>query len=129
MKELNKDIETRDKIIFGRYRPNKYRYGTAWFRDMNVKTLRKLLEQNFIDPEETQNESPTVEQIYEFMRRHPEYTCHGYTVAADRADYRVSIEGVEKGSPAANPIEFKDFMDLFGGADEINYRTNYCWFD
>lgn len=63
------------------------------------------------------------------MRMYPEYTSHGYAVSDTRDDYRVSIEGVEKGSPATTNNELRDYMGLFGLADEFNGYTMYCWFD
>lgn len=128
--EYNKDIETRDKLIWGRYRPRKYAFGgTISFQGMNVKTLRKLINQNFADPEEKQNFAPSIGEIYDFMCTYPAYTCHGYAVSADRDDYRVSIEGVEKGDKTYSVEEFQDYMKLFSNADELNFNTMYCWFD
>ena len=128
--ELNKDIETRDKLIWGKYRPRKYNFGGVIpYQGMNVRTLRKLLEQNFADPEERQNNAPTIGEIYNFMKSYPSYTCHGYAVSADRDDYRVSIEGVEKGDKTDSVEEFQSYMKLFGNADEINFNTMYCWFN
>lgn len=130
MKKLNRDIETRDKIIFGSYKDSKYRFGgIRSFRGLDVDTLKILLDQNFIDPEETQNESPTVFEIYSFMEDYPSYTAHGYTVVDSQEDYRVSLEGVEKGEPAYSIEELKDYMSLFRGADEFDESTMYCWFD
>ena len=130
MRNLNKDIETRDKIIYGKYKPSRYKFGgTQSFRGMMVDTLKTLIDQNFADPEECQNDSPTISEFYDFMERYPEYTAHGYTVSDTRDDYRVSIEGVEKGSPASIYDELQDYMALFAGADEFNEYTMWCWFD
>lgn len=53
MKELNKDITMRDKILFGKYRPNTYKFGgIRKFDNLDVETLGKLLEMNFADPED-----------------------------------------------------------------------------
>lgn len=61
MKELNKDILTRDKMIFGKYRPNTYKFGgIRKFDNLDVETLGKLLEMNFADPEERQNLAPSI---------------------------------------------------------------------
>lgn len=129
-KELNRDIETRDKLIFGRYRPSKYKFGgTCHFDDLDVDNLEKLIEQNFIDLQGKHNLAPTVEEIYAFMKKYPQYTAHGYTVSADRQDYRVSLEGVEKGVPSDSVDEFKDYMELFRHADEMNVGTMYCRFE
>lgn len=130
MKELNKDIVARDKIIFGKYRPSTYKFGgIRHFEGLNVKKLKQLLDLNFADPEETQNFAPTIIEIYEFMKKYPEYTAHGYTVVDTRDDYRVSIEGVEKGNPSDSVEEFQDYMNLFSGMDEFDTSTMRCWFD
>jgi len=43
MYKYNMDIETRDKIIFGSYEPDKYMGGCRDFEDMNVETLKELV--------------------------------------------------------------------------------------
>lgn len=63
------------------------------------------------------------------MVKYPKYEAHGYTVDEDREDYRVSIEGVEKGSPADSVEEFQEYMDLFRLCDKFDETTMYCWFD
>ena len=129
-KELNKDVQMRDVLIFGRYRPKMYEHGgIRRFEGMTRKTLWELLLRGFIDPEDTQNLAPSVKEIYDFMRRNRGYTCHGYAVSVDRDDYRVSIEGVCKGEPAKSPEEFQDFKETFKYADEFNPSIMWCWFD
>lgn len=129
--EFNKDIETRDKIIYGRYREKKYKYGgTLHYEGLTVGTMKELMDQKFLDPEERQNSSPTVQEIYDFMCTYPGYTAHGYTVSADRDDYRVSVEGVMKPEQAATPEECQAFLRLFENADELRVEGYmYCWFD
>lgn len=129
MKELNKDIETRDKIIFGKYKPGKYKYGgTQKFRAMHVDTLKTLLDQDFADPECVKGDSPTIIEFYHFMRMYPEYTAHGYVVSDNEDNYGVVIEGVERGGLAASQFEVRDYMALFGRSDEFNEYTMWCWF-
>ena len=130
MKELNKDILTRDKMIFGKYRPNTYKFGgIRKFDNLDVETLGKLLEMNFADPEERQNLAPSIQEIYEFMRKYPKYKAHGYAVSDEREDYRISIEGVEKGEPHESIDEFQDYMNVFRFSDTFDYHTMFCWFD
>jgi len=131
MKELNRDIETRDKLIYRKYRPNFYTQGGGirHFTDLDAKTLQELVDMNFADPEDKQNDSPTLGEILEFLKKYPAYTAHGYSVSAERPDYRVSIEGVEKGIPSESVQEFQDYMALFRNADEFSNTTMYCWFD
>ena len=130
MKELNKDIATRDKILFGKYRPNTYKFGgIRKFDNLDVETLGKLLEMNFADPEDRQNLAPSIQEIYEFMRKYPKYKAHGYAVSDEREDYRISIEGVEKGEPHESIDEFQDYMNVFRFSDAFDYHTMFCWFD
>ena len=129
--ELNKDIATRDKLIFGKYRPNIYEHngGIQYYEEMSLATLRLLLDKKFIDPEERQNLAPSVQEIYDFMLKYPQYKAHGYAVSDKRDDYRVSIEGVIKGKKTDSPQEFQEFRELFKYADEFNPNTMYVWFD
>ena len=129
--ELNKDIEARDKIIYGKYRPKKYGHGgTAHFEDMTAKTLGRLLRDKFADPEDAQNLAPTLQEFYDFLKTHKGYTVHGYTVSADRDDYRVSIEGLYKPVPASTPEEYQDFINFNKYADELQVQNYmYSWFD
>lgn len=129
--ELNKDIATRDKIIFGKYRPNIYEHsgGIQHFTNMSLATLRLLLDKHFIDPEDCQNLAPSVQQIYNFMLKYPQYKAHGYAVSDKRDDYRVSLEGVIKGKKTDSPEEFQEFRELFKMADEFNPNQMMVWFD
>lgn len=127
--KLNTDIAGRDKIIFGEYDPDAYAGGIRNFEGMQLDTLKKLIEKNFIRAAERQNEAPTTAQILAFMERYPEYTAHGYAVTSKRFDYRVTIEGVSKGNVADTVQELEDFTRLFGNADNFNTGIMDCWFD
>ena len=128
---MNKDVQKRDTIIFGAYEPAKYTGGLRLFNNLDVNTLGKLLDEGFADPRERQNEAPSIKRIYNFMRQYPEYRAHGYTVEAERPDYRISLEGVEKQGGYADRKELSDFCKLFGHADELTADAAgmYCWFD
>jgi len=130
MWDLNKDFERRDIIITGEKKSNKY--DTYSFQNMSLETLQKLFDESFIDPESSQNDSPTFESTLEFMKNHPRFTCHGYAVTIDRDDYRVSIEGVDLDA-AATINELIDFVNEYRFADEFNIVGKgchcHCWFD
>ena len=127
---MNKDIELRDKIIFNGYDAKKYYGGIRHFSKLDINTLNSLIKLHFIDLYECQNNSPTTEEIFEFMQKYPEYYTHGYTVDILRKDYRMTLEGVGKDSAFDSEIEAKEFDQLFGQADEIDTsNTIYCWFD
>lgn len=129
-RELNKDVSTRDKLIFGKYSPNRYKFGGIQkFENLDVETLGKLIDQNFAEPENRKNLAPSIGEIYDFMLRYPKYKAHGYAVSIDRDDYSISIEGVEKGEPAESVYEFSDYMAVFRYSDVFYHETMYCWFE
>ncbi len=81
MCNLNKDVQTRDKLIFSEYNERAYSGGTRHFKNMSLATLEELVAQNSIDLDEQQNDCPTVRAILGFMRTYPDYTAHGYVVS------------------------------------------------
>ena len=127
--EMNMDIETRDKIIFGSYNPNGYLGGCKNFKELSLETLKELVALGFADPEETQNYSPTITEFIEFMENHPGYYAHGYTVTDKRPDYRVTIEGIAKDEPCADQDELEAFVLFARHADDFDMNPPYCWWD
>jgi hypothetical protein len=99
------------------------------FEDINVETLKILLDEKFADPEETQNYSPSIQEFYEFMVKYPEFRAIGYAVGRGRSDYRVSIEGLE-GKGKTKQALF-DFISEFRNADEFDVDEDgqRCWYD
>lgn len=127
---MNKDIKLRDQIIFNGYDKKQYMGGIRHIPRISINILNSLIKLHFIDLNECQNNSPTTEEIFEFMQKYPKYYAHGYAVDISRDDYRITLEGVEKDSPFDSDIEAQDFEKLFGEADEIETNdTIYCWFD
>jgi len=57
--EYNKDYERRDDIIFGRFCENT---DTKSFK-IGITQLNCLIDEKFIDPNETQNASPSVAEF------------------------------------------------------------------
>ena len=130
MKKLHRNEKKRDIIIYGEHDREAYRGGWRRFENLSLDTLKQLVDQNYIDLDERQNNSPSVREIMEFMEKYPDYTAHGYVISAKRPDYRVSLEGVEKRAPAASKEEKEEFKRLFKYADECNMTDcMYCWFD
>ncbi len=130
MFEFNKDYKERDKIIFGNEIDwDKSPGRIIRFESMSIETLQLLMDKKFIDPEETQNYSPPVKDLIEFMLEYPNVTALGYVVSPKRKDYRVSIEGV-KGENPSKECQIK-FANLFLRADEFvcNDKMIYCWYD
>lgn len=128
--KLNQDIEARDKLIYGKYRASKYKFGNIqYFKDLAPKTMDILIKSKFADPDARKNNAPSFMEFYDFMNTYPGYKAHGYTVNIDDDDYGVYIEGVEKGQPTGSVEEFKEFMTLFGNCSSFNETTMYCWFE
>ncbi len=129
---MNMDITTRDEIIFGEYDKSKYSGGCRRFEGLDVEILNKLVDLDFLELDECQNNSPTTEEFIIFMEQYDGYTAHGYTIIDSRGDYRVTIEGIEKSSDdCISNDELIDFVDTFRFADELTIEkfVLYCWYD
>lgn len=131
---------TREHLIFNEdYKPENYGSRgslTRHFEDMPLDIAETLIKQGFLDPEETQNESPTVAEFIEFAKEHPDgnFTFHGYVVGPERDDCRVSFEGIEGISDKISKDTMVDFSKMFLAdyhADDITIEENrlYCWYD
>ena len=99
------------------------------FSDLDYTTMCELMEKGYLDPTDTQNFAPSAGEIKDFLATHRNFTAHGYIINNDRADRRISIEGVEGIANTAEELE--QFTDLFSGADEFTATLDgcYCWFD
>ena len=127
---MNKDVKTRDEIIFGSYSEKSYGGGYRSFKKLSLAKLDELVAKDFIDLKDRQNSCPSVKEIMAFIRKYPDYAAHGYAITIDRGDYRVSLEGVVKDSSASSMEELKDFVDMFRFADVFDTDGRmYCWFD
>lgn len=125
--KLNMDIETRDKILFGRYKKNTYKFDNArTFQLLDREKLELLLGDNFIDPDSSYCGSPIAFKIYEFMDKYPKYIAHGYATVNNEDDYGMYITGVEKGEPAEDTDELADYMELFGDSAVFDSLTMFC---
>lgn len=104
------------------------------YQGMTAETARKLFDEGFANPDDTQNESPSFEEMTEFCEKHPEFKILGYVIGGDREDARVTAEGV---SGLITDMEsLIDFLRLFRLADELtvdlvepNTVDCYCWYD
>ena len=126
---LNRNVDVRDRLLFGELNPTEYHGGIRYFDRLNLATLQELFAKHFIDPNDRQNDAPTAGQFKAFMERYPDYTAHGYAVTLDRNDYRVTLDGVTKGAPADSIDELEDFTTLFKDADSLDTAIMDCWFD
>ena len=128
--QLNRDYEKRDKIIFGAYEPNEYSGGVRRFHRLSFANAKELVDNNFIDLDDTQNLAPMASVFYSFLKKYPFYYVGGYAVSPDRYDYRISFDELERGVHASvlvDPDEDSDFNSFAEKADEKG--TYACWFD
>ena len=119
-KERSELAGVNDKNFFG---------GCASFSGMTYNTLQTLVDKGYADPEDSQNDSPTLGEYLEFMKEHPRFKAHGYVVSNNREDRRITIEGLEAGQVTIKEVE--DFINLDRYADEFEATQDYCrsWWD
>ncbi|NJK97947.1 MAG: hypothetical protein HC905_26290 [Bacteroidales bacterium] len=68
---LNKDFKIRDSILDIHVNWDTISGGIAYYEDLDITNFTELLKHKFIDPNEYQNESPTVRRFYYFMTKYP----------------------------------------------------------
>lgn len=123
----------RDQIVFGEpYNKKKYPGGCRSFDELTMEQIEKLNDLGLLDLDECQNDSPSVEEIVDFLRNIDSdgWYVHGYCVCAERPDFRISFEGIgKKTSPSMN--DMIQFIRMFRWADELHMDEEglYCWYD
>ena len=95
-----------------------YKGGVEYFHTLSAETLQTLIDEGFADPNYTQNDAPSTQDILDFIREYPEFTAIGYAVSPDRPDCRISLEGVE-GTVDLKSEAFLKFVMGFRDADEF----------
>lgn len=126
---MNKNYQLRDQIVFTGNVPDYN--DIKHFTHLSLLQLQQLIDLDFIELTECQNNSPTTQEIFNFMAKYPQYTAHGYVVTIKRPDYRITLEGVEKFRGLSSTQEATDFYKLFSNADALEVTDNniYCWYD
>ena len=127
------------EIIGKDYKPENYGpHGsyTQRFKGMSITAAEALIAHGFLDPEETQNDSPTVREFIDFAKEHLDanFTFHGYVVGPERNDCRVSFEGIESNNDEISKETLLDFVKMFlveYPADDTDVGDDrlYCWYD
>ena len=122
----NKDFKRRSEIMNGLDTNKDYKH----FEKMDLKTLRLLIKERFADPEDMQNDAPSIQEFADFLEKHPDFTVHGYTIGAERDDHRVSVEGLEFDGYYSKE-DLADFIDFQRTADEfeVEPHTLRSWWD
>ena len=117
---LNMDVNRRDEILFGSYEPEKYLGGIRSF-ECNVETMRKLIDERFADPDETQNDSPSIGELMSaFEGTDIDVTFGCYAVSPERSDYRITIESADVSILETDYDNLCCIIESFRWADEFN---------
>lgn len=129
---FNPDYERRDFLlgIDGVWDENSAPGGIKSFGYIEVDILEILFRERFINPSGRQNESPTMQEFLDFMRKHSAAVAHGYAVSPHRGDYRITIEGLRVPMNDATWELEQAFVEFCQSADEL--MTNgelYSWWD
>lgn len=133
--DLNRDIDRREQIIFGneKYDDEKYPGGIRYFHDMSYDTLKKLVEENFVNVDDKQNDAPSIKELMEYAENHQHMTFNGYAVELARPDYRISIDAISQdfGKDKDVKTAMAEFSNHFSAADDfqIDNSAGYAWWD
>ena len=133
---FNRDWRRRNEILKLHLRTGPpydaldFNKGYGHFSSLSVETAEHLLQEQFLDPDEKQNDSPPTHVFIAFMRRYPGVTAHGYFIGPDRDDYRVTIEGIAYHGPISAEMS-EEAKRLFGSADDFDLKGDslYVWYD
>ncbi len=131
---MNRDYLKRDSIIFGKYEPETYFGGCKNFH-CSYETMKKLVDENFIELNECQNYSPYTKDFMELLSPEDDVRFMAYAITPERPDYRVTIEGVDIVIPDDDFDKVSLFTESFRGADEFSLQhdgNNYylhAWWD
>ena len=126
---LNADVQRRDHIIFGD--ADVKQVGGIKDFEISLHQLENLIDENFIVLEETQNDRPSTEEFLNFIKRFPIVKAIGFAVDLERADYRVSLDGlkyignIDDGFAYVIKNEWEETADEFE-LTEIYFRA---WWD
>lgn len=108
------------------------KYDIVYFEGLTYENAIALIDEGFLDENDSQNESPTAREFVDFMAKHKEITAHGYAVTPDRSDCRVTIGGLESNYAGnAEVTTVVDFVNLCKYADDLTITPTslYCWYD
>lgn len=126
MFNYNKDNDERMKIL-----NLKERGSSLVYFQINCDTLQKLIDNNFANPEENQNGSPTISEFLEFGKKYKDEDLYftGFAIPPERHDYSIVIEGME--CETENKDFMVDFLNTFKYANKLIKEDDFvsCWYD
>lgn len=134
---LNNDYNTRDQLLFGQdYDPELYTGGIRYFDDISYSLLKKLVDMQFANPEECQNDSPSINELLSAFEDYEDYiSFSGYSVSPDRRDYRISIDEIKIEIPKDNTDMLSYAVEYYRYADEFHLSAAHgnfyviAWWD
>lgn len=133
-KDFNHDQELRDSKLVTpewviKHGFTEYLGGVRHFSQMDADTLQWMVDNKFADPQDKQNDAPTLGRFLTFLKQHPNFRAIGYVVDKSRGDYRLTVEGAEGWGLSEQDIW--DFTDLAYDADEFVVGADYAraWYD
>lgn len=100
----------------------------SYFSGVTLETLKALHAEGFLDLKERQNASPDIAEMMVVMRDIPSARAHGYIVANDRSDRRISLEGLAL-LPDASPEDVAAFDEWTDETDPDEVTSHYAWWD
>ena len=122
---MNSNYKRRDEIIWGVYDPERYKSGGCCRFYAPAEKAQQLVEEGFIELNETQNESPSTEEFMNSIVGYEdwvEFEC--YAISPERDDYRVTIEGINIWIPIDKRDDMCRFVEEFRYADEFNINSD-----
>lgn len=130
--DFNHDQELRDSRLITPdwdVRYGEYLGGTKHFEGMDYQTLQWMVDNRFADPEDYQNNSPTIAEFLTFLKEHTNFRAIGYVVDIDRHDYRLSVEGIT--GTDLNIDDILDFCNFVHDANvfEVSLQFARAWYD
>lgn len=132
--DYNRNEQERDQII-GQAFCNPPGKSIRRFSELSLDKLQKLLDKGFADPEEMQNNSPTIAELLEIGKQ-AESEGHkvcfdGYTVPLERCDYRVSVDAINIYPQSIGDDLAQKFAEFEDTADEFTFTSNLltAWWD
>ncbi|NOU99319.1 hypothetical protein [Paenibacillus planticolens] len=128
----NMNYEERDKLlgISGEWEVGSGFKSVRKFDFINIGILKQLVDDRFIDPDESHNSSPSIEKIFNFMTKYPRVLAKGYATSPLRRDYRVSLDTLFVPKSHVTMTLKQDFVEFCTRPNEFEMKGNlYAWWD
>jgi hypothetical protein len=131
------DHRQRDLILKGFFDSKEYVGGTKRFSKLPLELLELLVLEGHTDPEDYQNNSPSIKDLLVFAKQMSEkgyyFFFGGYAVSPSRDDYRVSIDtiNIKYYFDNSNHLNNKIIEKFFKDADEkdVEQGNMRFWYD